>query len=85
MSEKQERSVTLFEHENALWHYGRVNKRSMIMMVSSCIMAIVLVLTFVIAYTVREKDWTARERYLIEVIINQKAPAAEVPDEEGLP
>ena len=85
MSENREKTVSAFEHENMAWHYGRVNRRSMIMLISTCVMAVVLVLTFVIAYTIREKDWTERERYLIDMIVKQKAAATEVAHEEGLP
>lgn len=40
--ENKERTVSAFEHENSLMHYGMVNKRSMIMLISVCV-------TFVLA------------------------------------
>ena len=55
------RTIPAFEHENALMHYGRVNKRSMITHIVSCVTFILIVLIFVIGYTIREtqreKDW----------------------------
>ena len=53
----QPRTVSAFEHENALWHYGMVNKRSMIMLISVCVTFVLITLTFVIGYTIREKNW----------------------------
>ena len=38
--------ISKFDHENMQMHYGMVNKRSMIMLISVCITCIVLVLTF---------------------------------------
>ena len=81
----KKRCISTFEHENALWHYGRVNKRSMTMMIANCVTVIIIILTFVIAYTIREQDWTAREKYLVDMIVKLSAPAAEVRNEEGLP
>ena len=57
MDNDKTRSVTAFEHENAIMHYGMVNKRSMIMLISVCITFILITLIFVIGYTVREKNW----------------------------
>ena len=50
-------TVSAFEHENALWHYGNVNRRSMVMLIAVCITFILITLVFVIGYTVREKNW----------------------------
>ena len=57
MENKNERTVSAFEHENSLMHYGMVNKRSMIMLISVCITFVLITLIFVIGYTVREKNW----------------------------
>ena len=57
MENKEVRKVTAFEHENALMHYGMVNRRSMIMLISVCITFILITLIFVIGYTIREKNW----------------------------
>lgn len=74
MNEQKERTVTWFEHENALMHYGRVNKRSMITTICVCITFILVTAIFVVAYTVREKNW-------LETIANLKTPVvAEVQD-----
>lgn len=51
------RTVSEFEHENALMHYGMVNKRSMIMLISVCVTFVLITLIFVIGYTIREKNW----------------------------
>lgn len=73
--------VPFFAHENVLMHYGRVNRRSMITTVCVCIMAVVLVAIFVIAYTVRENGWAVREKYLVDTIIELRTPAqTEVPN-----
>lgn len=55
--ERKEGMVSRFEHENALMHYGRVNKRSLIALICVCVTFIVITTIFVIAYTVREKNW----------------------------
>ncbi len=55
--EKNERTVSAFEHENSLMHYGMVNKRSMIMLISVCVTFVLITLIFVIGYTIREKNW----------------------------
>lgn len=57
MNENQERTVSAFEHENALMHYGRVNKRSLVALICVCVTFVVITTIFVIAYTVREKNW----------------------------
>ena len=55
--EKNERTVSAFEHENSLMHYGMVNKRSMIMLISVCVTFVLITLIFVIGYTIREHNW----------------------------
>lgn len=55
--ENRERTVSAFEHENSLMHYGMVNKRSMIMLISVCVTFVLITLIFVIGYTIREKNW----------------------------
>ena len=78
MSEDREKTVSAFEHENALWHYGRVNKRSLIALVCVCVTFIIITTIFVIAYTIREKNW-------LDTLTHIRAPVVEVADEEGLP
>ncbi len=55
--EKDVRTVSAFEHENSLMHYGMVNKRSMIMLISVCVTFVLITLIFVIGYTIRERNW----------------------------
>ena len=55
--EGKERTVSAFEHENSLMHYGMVNKRSMIMLISVCVTFVLITLIFVIGYTIRERNW----------------------------
>lgn len=57
INEQQPRMVSAFEHENALMHYGRVNKRSLIALICVCVTFMVITTIFVVAYTVREKNW----------------------------
>ena len=57
MENDKPRTVSAFEHENALWHYGAVNRRSMLMLISVCVTFVLITLIFVIGYTVREKNW----------------------------
>ena len=49
--------ISKFDHENSLMHYGMVNRRSMIMLISVCVTFVLITLIFVIGYTVREKNW----------------------------
>ena len=57
MNEEKERTVSWFQHENALMHYGRVNKRSLVALICVCVTFVLLTTIFVIAYTIREKNW----------------------------
>ena len=57
MERNKEDYITRFQHENALMHYGRVNKRSLIALICVCLTFIIITTIFVIAYTVREKNW----------------------------
>lgn len=59
MKQETTRTVTAFEHENALMHYGNVNKRSMIMLISVCVTFVLITAIFVAGYTIRE---TIREQ-----------------------
>ena len=57
MGENREGMVSRFEYENTLMHYGRVNKRSLIALVCVCVTFIIVTTIFVVAYTVRERNW----------------------------
>lgn len=65
------KTVPMFEHENALWHYNMCNKRMLIALCVVCVTFIVTILVFVHGYTVREKNW-------LDTLRNINAPAAEV-------
>lgn len=74
MNEEKERTITWYEHEDALMHYGRVNFRSMVTTIAVCVTFVIITAIFVIGYTVREKNW-------LETIANLKTPViAEVQD-----
>ena len=53
----ENKQISKFDHENALMHYGMVNKRSMIMLISVCVTFVLITLIFVIGYTIRERNW----------------------------
>ena len=74
----REQTVSAFEHENALWHYGRVNKRSLIALVCVCVTFVIITTIFVIAYTIREKNW-------LDTLQQIRTPVVEVSHEEGFP
>ena len=57
MNENREGTVSRFEYENTLMHYGRVNKRSLIALICVCVTFVIVTTIFVIAYTVRESNW----------------------------
>lgn len=68
-------TVTTFQHENALMHYGLVNKRSMIMLICVCVTFVVVTATYVIGGIIRDKN---RDQYWLEVIKNLTPTATEV-------
>ena len=82
-SERDIPMIPRYEYENAVMHYGKVNKRSMIMNITVCITFVILVAIFVVAYTIRERDRTAYERYLMNTIIEMRSDSTEV-QEDGL-
>lgn len=65
------RTVSLFEHENALWHYNMTNKRMLIALITVCVTFIITILVFVHGYTVREKNW-------LDTLQNLRTPVTEV-------
>lgn len=66
-----QRTVPLFEHENALWHYNMCNKRMLIALCVVCVTFIITIVVFVHGYTVREKNW-------LDTLQTIKTPAVEV-------
>lgn len=61
--------ISKYEHEKALMHYGMVNKRSMISLICVCVTFVVITTIFVIAYTIRERNW-------LNTISQLRTPAA---------
>lgn len=55
------RTVSQFEHENDLMHYGMVNHRSMVMLIAVCVTCTLIVAIFAfsgaIRDNIREKLW----------------------------
>ena len=66
--EEKERTIPYYEHEKALMHYGAVNRRSMIALITVCFAFVLITAIFVVAYTVREKNW-------LDTITAMRAPA----------
>lgn len=65
------RTVSLFEHENALWHYNMTNRRMLIALITVCVTFIITILVFVHGYTVREKNW-------LDTLRDLRTPVSEV-------
>ena len=65
---EEPRTVSVYEHENALMHYGKVNKRSLIALICVCVTFVIITTIFVIAYTIREKNW-------LNVLTRMQTPA----------
>ena len=77
-----QQTISKFDHENALMHYGMVNKRSMIMLISVCATFIIVTLTYVIGGTIRDNN---REQYWLKVISQLTTPGiTEVDAGEGV-
>ena len=70
-SRDETRTVPLYEHENALWHYNITNRRMLIALITVCATFIITILVFVHGYTVREKNW-------LDTLTNLRTPATEV-------
>lgn len=73
MESDKPRMVSAFEHENALMHYGRVNRRMLTALVSVCVTFIVVTLIFVMSYTVREREWIGLISSLIPPVTEVEA------------
>ena len=73
----ENRYISKFEHENDLMHYGMVNQRSMIMLISVCVTCILITLIFVAGYTIRE---TMRERDWLNTLTRIIPAVTEVSD-----
>lgn len=75
------RTISAFEHENAVMHYGMVNHRSMIMLIAVCVTFIIITLTFVVGYTIRE---TSREKNWLDTLTKILPATTEVTDDGGI-
>ena len=49
--------VSRFEAEKAIMHLNFSNRRMLIALITVCVTFIITILTFVIGYTVRERNW----------------------------
>ena len=74
---EEPRMISYYEHEKALMHYGAVNKRSMVALITVCIAFVLITAIFVVAYTVREKNW-------LDTIAAMRAPAVSTEAEYGV-
>lgn len=70
-------TVSVFEHENALWHYGNVNKRSLYALIAVCFTFLLITVTFVVGYTIREKNW-------LDTIAQMQRPVTEVAADDSV-
>ena len=75
--ENKERTVSRFEHENDLMHYGMVNHRSMVMLITVCVTCVLMTLIFVAGYTIRE---TVREKNWLDTLAKIIPAVSEVAD-----
>ena len=58
MEEKNEVPVIpVYQAEKVIMHQNFANRRMLIALISVCVTFIITILTFVIGYTIREKNW----------------------------
>ena len=58
MEEKNEVPVMpVYQAEKIIMHQNFANRRMLIALISVCVTFIITILTFVIGYTIREKNW----------------------------
>lgn len=83
MEQETIRTVNAFDHENVLMHYGYVNKRSMIMLISVCVTFVLITAIFVAGYTIRE---TIREQNWLNTLekIMTNSPAYTEVEADGI-
>lgn len=74
--EKNERPrmVSQFEHENALMHYGAVNRRSMIMLIAVCVTCVLMAAIFAVTDTIRDREW---QKMFTDILSNYTIEAQE--------
>ena len=58
MDEKNEvPMMPVYQAEKVILHQNFANRRMLIALISVCVTFIITILTFVIGYTIREKNW----------------------------
>ena len=58
MDEKNEMPMMpVYQAEKVILHQNFANRRMLIALISVCVTFIITILTFVIGYTIREKNW----------------------------
>ena len=58
MEEKNEvPMMPVYQAEKVIMHQNFANRRMLIALISVCVTFIITILTFVIGYTIREKNW----------------------------
>ena len=58
MDEKNEMPMMpVYQAEKVILHQNYANRRMLIALISVCVTFIITILTFVIGYTIREKNW----------------------------
>ena len=58
MKEKNDVPVMpVYQAEKVIMHQNFANRRMLIALISVCVTFIITILTFVIGYTIREKNW----------------------------
>ena len=58
MEEKNDVPVMpVYQAEKVIMHQNFANRRMLIALISVCVTFIITILTFVIGYTIREKNW----------------------------
>jgi membrane-associated HD superfamily phosphohydrolase len=71
----EEKKVSLWDHEEAVLHLDRSNRRMMISLICVCLTFVITIIVFVCGYTTREKNWLDTMREM------QMGRIAEVTDE----
>ena len=49
--------IPVYQAEKIIMHQNFANRRMLIALISVCVTFIITILTFVIGYTIREKNW----------------------------
>ena len=49
--------IPVYQAEKVIMHQNFANRRMLIALISVCVTFIITILTFVIGYTIREKNW----------------------------